>query len=140
MHQFQLRFSLLFCTFFETFREKPKKRSRVRPQGYKNTSKWTSRTPKRRPRINNLSPKVPPSAKIMHWTTRPLELASNCKHKRKLPRPGARRRRRRSAAVPCTSCQRVGPPLLESLRIILRLTSSRTDKINSLGACTHLNF
>ena len=28
--------------------------------------------------------------------------------KYKLPRPGARRRRRRSAAVPCTSCRRVG--------------------------------
>ena len=28
--------------------------------------------------------------------------------KDKLPRPGARRRRRRSAAVPCTSCRRVG--------------------------------
>ena len=65
MHPFQLRFSLLFCTFFETFREKPKKGSRVRPQGHKNMSKWTSRTQKRRPRINKLSPKVPPSTKNM---------------------------------------------------------------------------
>ena len=61
MHPFQLPFSLLFCTFFETFPEKPKKGSRVRPQGHKNTSKWTSRAPKRSPRINNLRPKVPPS-------------------------------------------------------------------------------
>ena len=61
MHPFQLPLSLLFCTFFETFQEKPKKGSRVRPQGRKNTSKWISRTQKRNPRINNLSPKVPPS-------------------------------------------------------------------------------
>ena len=56
--------------------------------------------------------------------------------KYKLPRPGARRRRRRSAAVPCTSCRRVGRPFLS----ILRLTSLRTDKVSSLGACTHLTF
>ena len=50
-----------FCIFFETFREKRKNKSRVRPQGHKSTSKWTSRAPKRSPRINNLRPKVPPS-------------------------------------------------------------------------------
>ena len=54
-------FFAFFCSFFETFREKPKKGSRVWPQGHKNTSKWTSRAPKRSPRINNLRPMVPPS-------------------------------------------------------------------------------
>ena len=56
-----IHFSSLFHSFFETFRETSKKGSRVWPQGHKNTSKWTSRTPKRSPRINNLRPKVPPS-------------------------------------------------------------------------------
>ena len=58
---FRSLFHFFFAPFFETFQEKPKNRSRVRPQGHKSTSKWTSRAPKRSPRINNLSPKVPPS-------------------------------------------------------------------------------
>ena len=61
MHPSQLPVSLLFCTFFKISREKPKTRSRVRPPGHKSTSKWTSRAPKRSPRINNLRPKVPSS-------------------------------------------------------------------------------
>ena len=55
--------------------------------------------------------------------------------KYKLPRPGARRRRRRSAAVPLAPLAGVlGPTPLR------RLTSSRTNKVSSLGACTHLTF
>ena len=50
-----------FAHCFEIFRETSNKGSRVRPQGHQNTSKWTSRAPKRSPRINNLRPKVPPS-------------------------------------------------------------------------------
>ena len=50
-----------FLHLFRDFGKSRKGGSRVRPQGHKNTSKWTSRTPKRSPRINNLRPKVPPS-------------------------------------------------------------------------------
>ena len=61
--------------------------------------------------------------------------ASNCKHKHKLPRPGDRRRRRRSVAALRTYCRRVGRPLAKNLS-----KSFRTDKVNSLGACTHRPF
>ena len=65
--------------------------------------------------------------------------ASNCKHKLKLPRPGARRRRRRSATVRSAPLagvlgSRVEKPRLKSLFLL------RTDKVNSLGACTHQPF
>ena len=59
-----IHFRSLFRFFFAPFsrlRRKPKKGSRVRPLAHKNTSKWSSRAPKRSPRINNLRPKVPPS-------------------------------------------------------------------------------
>ena len=116
MHPFQLPFSLLFWLFFETFRRKPKKGSRVRPQAHKNTSKWSSRAPKRSPRINNLRPKVPPST-----NSRGRVLAEG-------------------DVDPPRCLQHLLPACWDPLLSILRLTCSRTDKVNSLRACTHLPF
>ena len=73
MHQVQLHLSLFCCTFFKPFPGKSKKGSRVRPQSLKTPPKWTARAPKRSPKNNKPSPKVPPSTKIMQ--KRPPRLA-----------------------------------------------------------------
>ena len=66
-------------------------------------------------------------------------LASHCKHKHKLPRPGARRRRRRSAAVRSAPLVGVLGPRVEKPRL-KSFFLLRTDKVSSLGACTHQPF